>query len=164
MSAVCPVLPMIPSARGRHCAHRKRLFRVLRCRRFVQPCLVCSCMIDTCAQVIVGSQLARKRGCTSYLEPTNRERISDSRSLTHTFRPTARSVPCPRTFVITITDTAHGTTMALVTTQSRHAGFSTASAPRRVWRARTAGCDDCSRLCTPRTPLCRGFRRFAEHP
>jgi hypothetical protein len=86
-------------------------------------------------------------------------RISDSGSLAHNFRPTARSVPRPRTFVITITDTAHRTTMAPVTIQSRHAGSSTASAPRRVWRARTAGCDDCSRL---RTPL--PFSRFVEHP
>ncbi len=46
MSAVCSVLPMIQSA-------SKRRFRVLRCRRFVQPCLVRSCMIDTCAKVMV---------------------------------------------------------------------------------------------------------------
>jgi hypothetical protein len=59
-------------------------------------------------------------------------RISDSRDLTHTFRPTARSVPRPRTFVITITDTAHRTTTAPVTIQSRHAGSSTTSAPRRL--------------------------------
>jgi hypothetical protein len=59
VSAVCSVLPMIQSARGRHRAHRKRRFRVLRCRRFVQPCLVRSCMIggmiDTCAKVMVRS-------------------------------------------------------------------------------------------------------------
>ena len=102
--------------------------------------------------------LAREAARRTLNQPRGK-RISDSRSLTHTFRPTARSVPRPRTFVITVTDNAYGTTMALVTIQSRHAGSSTASAPRRVWRARTAGCDDCSRL---RTPL--SFSRFVEHP
>ncbi len=153
MSAVCPALPMIQSAKRPTLRPSQAPFQ--------------SAQMPSVRSTVLGAQLHDRHLRPSYSQVTfwlareaarrtvNQPRgihISDCRSLTHTFRPTARSVPRPRTFVITITDTAHRTTMA-PDGASDHPiaanGLLKASAPRRVWRARTAGCDDRSRLRTP---------------